>query len=84
MATELEQNLNKQEVESKDFSVVMADGSQQNYMATDEYEYQWAPTQAGGLLIYRKTLHAMFSAVIKDERVLMLAAGEWKRVEIIE
>ena len=86
MSSELEERManNNIEVEGKNFRVLDTHGTWTEYHADDEKEYQWAPTAGGGLLIYRKTIHKMFSAVLKDERVLMLGPGEWRKVEIIE
>lgn len=74
----------QQNIESKDFRIILADGTRPEYRANDEIEYMWAPTQSGCMLIYRKTKHAVFGATLKDERILMLNANEWIRVEIIE
>jgi hypothetical protein len=71
-------------VEAHPFTLVLANGDVLEYPKTESEEYHWSLTPSGDLLIYRKTIHAQFSAVIADERIKAIAAGHWVSVDVIE
>ena len=72
------------EVISASFVVRMKDGTQTEYMNSEKEEFQWALTQSGGILIYRKQFHQTFGAVIKDGRIHAYAEGTWLEIEVLE
>ena len=72
------------EVISASFIIRMKSGVQIEYINSEKEEFQWALTQSGGILIYRKQFHQTFGAVIKDGRIHAYAEGTWQEIEVLE
>lgn len=74
----------EKEVISESFVIHMKDGTRNDYISSEKEEFQWALTQSGGVLIYRKQMHQTFGAVIKDGRIHAYAEGTWLEIEVLE
>ena len=74
----------KKEIESKRFTVHLKDGTSLEYKPSEDTKYLWAIGMAGEIQIMRRLIHTQISAIIREDRVLVIADREWVRVEVFD
>ena len=73
----------RDDIETPSFKVITESGETE-FVCDDINKYQWMTDPAGTLFIYHSEHHKTFAAVkSKDQRIIALAAGEWKEVRVL-